>query len=451
MSDNKDISLRMRILSFFDGKGTADAKAQLDATAKSAEQVGDTSQKAGKDINSGFGKAGSGVAEISKRISALQRIVTGFGIIGIIGAITTAYNLLKKVSDWISDKMTASIRAAGEASQKTADSLSDYKMKLAQEMVDNVATSYDRTASAINSATTAQQQYLSALQDLNAAQQEATALELDRRELAALATVKDGDAAGEAAVKARYAKMRLADSLGQRGSQAIRSEQFANDELDAAAARRAEAERSLSTAKQHRSTLADQLEYTAAQVKQHPDTDKPGFRGDWAKRQNENAQKELEVFTTEITKLDSTILKLTDVLASQTAIERAAGIRLQAARVRSGPVMEAATSLSQQQSSDIDRSTRKITAKQTQAAQEQQQAAAESRAALTRKVLSAQSNLRSARNSGGDRDSVAQLKAALDKALADRATADRLLLDHARKTSEQANRTAEAVKNLPNN
>lgn len=349
--------LIISIKSKFDGKGTADAKQQLDATSKSAEQVGKSAQKSGSEISSGMGKAGGGIAQLSKGISGLQKVVTGFGILGIIGAITTAYNLLMKVSSWIKDKLTANIRAAGEASLKLSDSLSDRKMQLAQQMVDNVTTSYDRAASAIDKANTAQQQYLAALQDLNTAQQEATSLELDRRELAALASLQDGDAAGEAAVKARFGKMRLSDSLGQRGAKAIRGEQSAQDELTAASSRRAQAAQSLSDAQQTRAVLADQLEYTASQVNQHPDTGKPGFRGEWAEKQNAKDQKVIEVFTAKISELDSTIVKLSDILSSQTANERAAAIRLQAARVRSTGVLDAATALSQQQSTDIDRGT----------------------------------------------------------------------------------------------
>lgn len=346
--------LTISIQSKFDGKGTTDAKKHLEATAKSADKVGASSKKAGKDMKSGLQNGAGATDLLTKRISKLNLILTGFGIVGIIGAITTVINLIKRLTSWIGDKLTEKIRAAAEASRKLADQLSDHKMKLAQQMVDNVATSYDNAATSINNATTAQRQYLTALEELNTAQQEATALELDRRELAALAAA-EGDEVQEAAVKARYAKMRLADSLGRRGAKAIRGEQSARDELDAAAARRAAATENLSKARQTRENLAQQLGYAKEKADFIPAANRSDKQVELDKEQRKKAQEEVEKFTTQLATLDSTIVKLTDILAAQTAAERAADIRLQAARVRSGPVLDAAAALTKQQASDIDR------------------------------------------------------------------------------------------------
>lgn len=452
------MDILLKIKSIFTKEGTDDAQKQLDATARSAAQAGKTAEKSGQDINSGFAKAGSGIGSLTKGISKLQLLVTGFGIMGLIGALTSAYNLIKKISDWISDKMTASIRAAGEAAQITADRLSDEKMKLAQQMVEDVASSYDRVATSIDKANSAQRSYLTALQDLNEAQQEATALEFNRRELAALAAVPEGDDAAEAAVKARFAKMRLADSLGKRGSKAIRNVQESEDDLNAASGRRTAAEQSLADAQQKRSILADQLAYSTEHAVSHPDTGKPGYRGEWANKQNEAYQKEVEGFTAKIASLDSSITKLADVLESQKSEERAAGVRLQASRVRAGSVMEAATGLSKQQSSDIDRNTAKTqeTYQQKKLAEIEKVKAETQDRQLTRSqanknILSAQGNLTHARNFGGSSSEVAELKAALSQALADRSETMKTITDYARKASADAAYAKEALRNLPNN
>lgn len=92
-------------------------------------------------------------------------------------------------------------------------------------------------------------------------------------------------------------------------------------------------------------------------------------------------------------------------------------------------------------------------ARQQQVAEQQAAAQADrmSRAEATRGVTGAERNLRTARNSGAGASDIAALKAELDKALQARAETDRLIIENARRTAEQANRTAEAVKNLPNN
>ncbi len=92
-------------------------------------------------------------------------------------------------------------------------------------------------------------------------------------------------------------------------------------------------------------------------------------------------------------------------------------------------------------------------ARQQQAAERQAATQSErmSRADATRGVTGAERNLRTARNSGAVGSEVAALKAELDKALQARAETDRVIIENARRTAEQAARTAEAVKNLPNN
>ena len=459
----------LRIKSIFNKDGQEEAVKgvdQLSASTDKAATKTNQAKVASVGASQGFAAAGQaasaassgGIGSLAQGISKLQLIITGFGAIGIIGAITTAYNLLKKLSDFISDKMNASIRAAGEEAMKTAERLNSEKMKLAQQMVDEVATSYDRVALSIDNATAAQNSYLAALQDLNTAQQEATALELNRRELAALAALQDDDAAGEAAVKARFAKARIVNDLGKRGADSIRGEQQARDELNAAAARRAAAEQALSKARENRAVLAQQLEYATEKAAPHPDTDRPGYRGEWAAKANAKSEKDLEAFTSKVASLDATIAKLTDILSSQIAAERAAGIRLQAANVRAGSVMEAATGLSQQQSTDIDRTKEKTQQKYREAqlkkleeikAKEEEKTL--TRAQAQRNVLSAEDNRRAARNFGGSYSEIAELKAALNQARTDRAEAMKAVTDYARKAAADAAYAKDAVRNLPNN
>lgn len=343
----KDLVIAIKTL--FDGKGTAEAQRQLDATGKKAKE-------AGEKTKDGFLKAGKGAELFQKTMGNLNKVITGFGVLAIIGAVTQLWNLLKGVIDWIKDRMTKSVREAAEESERLADALSSRRIELAQGIVDEAAKSYNGLADAITRVKSEQDAYLSALQELNQAQQEATELELQRRELAALASLQEGDTVGEASVKAKYGKLRLANSLGQQGAEAVRAAQRAEDELNATAERRAAAEAALKKAESGRGVIADQLAFSSDKLKEFElQPKRPGFKGFHDAQVEKRLRDEVAALTKQMKDLDDNIAKLTEAVRAEKSNERNAGIRLEAAKVRSTTVMDAATGLAEQKATDIDR------------------------------------------------------------------------------------------------
>ncbi|HRR34013.1 MAG TPA: hypothetical protein P5026_07945 [Kiritimatiellia bacterium] len=356
--------LLVKVKTLFEGKGTQDAaKAveglgekgaeagkKIEQSAKGAdkavEKVGKTAKKSGEEVNSGYSKAKRGIDSVSKAVGTLNKMVGLFGVIGLIGSLKTAYTTLKGIGDWIKDKITEGARKAAEAATKLADSLSSQKLEEGRRMVESVAEGFNRVEKAISAARAAQSELAAAWQDLNKAGQEVTDTELARREKAELARLSPDDQAGQTRVKNKYAAFRADTALTRRAGDAIRAEQAAQDDFTAASERRANAQSALGQAVRSRDILADILQTSENTAMYSQD-----------KAVREHAAKEVPELTKQVADFNKTIIDLTDRLAETTTSERAAGIRLDAARLRGSRGMDAAEALTAQDRSDLERDT----------------------------------------------------------------------------------------------
>jgi uncharacterized protein YoxC len=356
--------LLIKIKTLFEGKGTQDAGGAIDdlgkkgaeagrkieqaskGADKAVQQVGKSAKKAGDDVNSGFSKARKGIESVSKGMATLNKMVGLFGAIGLIGSLKTAYTTLAGIGDWIKNKITEGARKAAEAATKLADSLSSRKLEEGRRMVEGVAEGFTRVEKAISAARAAQSELAAAWQDLNKAGQEVTDMEISRREKAELAQLSPDDQAGQTRVRNKYAALRSDTALTRRAGDAIRAEQAAQDDLTAAADRRSNAQSALGQAVRSRDILADILRESENTAMYSQDKDV-----------RERAAKEVPELTKQVADLNKTISELTDRLAETTTSERAAGIRLDAARLRGSRGLNAAEALTAQDRSDLERDT----------------------------------------------------------------------------------------------
>lgn len=346
--------LLISIKTLFDGKGSAEAQRQLDATGKKAAE-------AGKKSADGFLKAGKGAQLFEKTMGNLNKVMTGFGILGIIGVLMQLWNMLKKVSEWIGDKMTAAVRAAGAAAEEMADKLSSSKLEEAGRLISNITDGFNRVEKAISAAHAAQSQLSDAWRDLNKAGQEATDMELERREKAELARLDQGDETGRTRVTNKYAAIRAENSLARRQADYMQAEQAAAADISAASSRRMNAQSGLEKMELTKTIMEDQLSYSQDTLSRL--TPLPGEKlSDQDEKARQRAAEEVANFTDKIAALNRTIDDTTAILEAAKTAERSGELRLMAARVRSTQGYSAAEALTAQDTSDLARETERVTA-----------------------------------------------------------------------------------------
>lgn len=452
--------LTLKIKTEYDGKGSEAAAKAVDGLAKSADKAGRAQASAGKQaqqlgqstgraaemvgsLTGAMGQAGPAAARLGAGLRVIKALAEGSagGLMGIATVLVGA-----GVSAWAAYQRK--VEQSRKELQDFVQEMTDRKIAEGARQIDAIASGFSRVEKAISSARAAQSELAAAWDDLNRAGQEVTQMELDRREKAVLARIPPGDTAAAAAVRAKYTGLRESAALGARAGSAIRAEQAAQDDLAAASGRRANIEKTLGLSMSARDQRAGQLA-RAVELSKRPDIDD----GERARLAQETTD-----LTAQLATLEKQVGELTDALSAARTTERAAGIRAQAAGLRATQGIGAAEALAQQNISDADLSaTRTAWAQrlsesaEAQAARQAQAGAGLSRADAQRGVLSAEANLRNARNSRGGGEDVGALKKELDAAKAARDEANRAFLDFARTSKDKDKQLAEALRNLPNN
>lgn len=364
MSDRK---IKIAVETTADNKGLTESEKGLEKLNKAADETG-TKTKAAGDGTKQFGQATGRAAEMVGSLTgamgangpAAAQMGAGLRVIkalaegsvgGIMGLATVIVGV--GVSAW-----TAYQRKVEDAKKKLEEFISDQTAKtIAQgaKKVDELSDAFGRVEKAISAAHAAQTELSAAWQNLNKAGQEVTDTEIARREKEELSRVGYGDEAGATAVKNKYAKIRESASASRKEGDAVRAEQAARDDLEAAAARRVNIEETLKKASEARDMRADLVD----QYKRRADPANP----DEADRKN--AAEKLAAYTEQLAKLDQSIIDLTDSLNAAQTGERAAGLNYRAAQIRSTRGVAASSALAGQNISDLDRDTERARMAQT--------------------------------------------------------------------------------------
>ena len=193
--------LLIKIKSLFDRSGT-------DAAAGGVENLGKKSEEAASRSKTGFLKAGQGATMFGKTMSNVNKLMTGFGILGVISALMALWQTLKKVYEWIDGKLNAAVRKAAEEARKAMDAFADRRLGDMRKKVADSAAEFDRLSKAIAGAESRAKALSAAGQAFADARKERDMLMLDAREKAETAALAPGDAAGAAEISARYSTRR---------------------------------------------------------------------------------------------------------------------------------------------------------------------------------------------------------------------------------------------------
>ena len=359
MSD-QETTLVMRIRSMFDGSGAkeaADAQLKLsgaaksasDATGKAGKATGQAGQAAGRaaemvaSLTGAMGASSPAAAQMSAGIRVLKGLLEGSSA-GILGLATVIVGI--GVSAW-----SAYQKKVEESKKKIAemlDELTSAKIETGKKRIDEISDAFGRVERSVNAVRAAQAELASAWQDLNKAGQEVSDMELQRMEKEQIARLSPNDKAGEVAIKNRFAQIREEGSVARRQGDAIRAEQAAKDDLEAAVARRLNIEGTLSTSTNARDVLASQIDRSSRRAD-------AGLNPD--EKDRDRAKKEVVEFTAQLIALNKSILDLTDSLSAAKTKETAAGINLQAAQLRGTKGIAAASALAAQNADDLNRET----------------------------------------------------------------------------------------------
>lgn len=426
------------------GKASKKAGEEQDKAGKHAQQFGQSTGRAAEMVGSltgAMGQSGPAAARMGAGLRVIKALAEGSAG-GLAGLATVLVGM--GVSAWASYQRK--VEEAQKKLQEFMAGLTDAKIDAGAKRIDSIAEGFSRVEKAISATRAAQSELAAAWDDLNRAGQEVTAMELERREKAALARVAPGDQAGAAAVRARYAGLRESAALGQRAGDAIRAEQAARDDLAAISGRRANIEQTLGSSVAARDLIAAQLARSTARAD-------PMNKDE---EERKRATQEVAAFTAQLAKLDKQVGELTAALAAARTSEKAAGIRVQAAGVRATRGLSAAEALADQNTSDAQLAA--VRARESAVLSASQEAQKDSvsldslrvrGAAAHRGVLDVEANLRNARNSGsGD---VSALMAELEKARRERDELAAAIRQKMQELTASDRQLKEAIRNLPNN
>jgi Mg2+ and Co2+ transporter CorA len=348
--------LQLKIDTEYDGKGADAAAKDIEKIGKASKKAGEEQDKAGKhaqqfgqstgraaemvgSLTGAMGQSGPAAARMGAGLRVIKALAEGSAG-GLAGLATVLVGM--GVSAWASYQRK--VEEAQKKLQEFMAGLTDAKIDAGAKRIDSIAEGFSRVEKAISATRAAQSELAAAWDDLNRAGQEVTAMELERREKAALARVAPGDQAGAAAVRARYAGLRESAALGQRAGDAIRAEQAARDDLAAISGRRANIEQTLGSSVAARDLIAAQLARSTARAD-------PMNKDE---EERKRATQEVAAFTAQLAKLDKQVADLTDALAAARTSEKAAGIRVQAAGLRATSGIDAASALAAQNTSDAE-------------------------------------------------------------------------------------------------
>lgn len=445
MSLGADILLKIKAV--FDSKPVEEA-------TKKTEELGQSGSKAGKggiDASKGFAAMGQTVAASSGSVGGLasalgnmaQQLPALSAAAGPIGLAIAAFMAWKKAIDSVI-----------ESRESLAKGLRDTAAGNVEAGVRSLIRYYNDLQKAIANAADEARLYADAEASKDDAQTKAdlAALELDRsRRLASLAP---GDTLGARAVDLDAAERRasIEDAAAKRRSDRELAALRAQESASAAAMNAAQGQRG--ELEGRFSELGGQYASTADRMRSRIDSAwTPGGK----QRAAEEGERELARIAAAMEKVAEEIRAATDTVAKEQRAQY--GLSQQAEVNLIGRV----TLASQQQAGGFQRSaasaslTRDVAAAreaaqaEAQASRQAQAGAGLSRADAQRGVLSAEANLRAARNARGGGQDTEALKRELNAARAARDEANRAFMDFARQSKEKDKQLSEALRNLPNN
>lgn len=451
MSDRK---IRIGIETTGDTKAVDDATKKVDNLSKKNEDSAKSSGKAAKggiDASKGFATLGQTAAASSGSIGGLASALGGMaqqlpalaGMAGPIGMAIAAFMAWKSAIDAVIDSQ-----------ESLAKGLRDTAAGNVEAGVRSLIRYYNDLQKAIANAADEARLYADAEASKDDAQTKAdlAALELDRsRRLASLAP---GDTLGARAVDLDAAERRagIEDAAAKRRSDRELAALRAQESASAAAMNAAQGQRG--ELEGRFSELGGQYASTADRMRSRIDSAwTPGGK----QRAAEEGERELARIAAAMEKVAEEIRAATDTVAKEQRAQY--GLSQQAEVNLIGRV----TLASQQQAGGFQRSaasaslTRDVAAAreaaqaEAQASRQAQAGAGLSRADAQRGVLSAEANLRNARNARGGGQDTEALKRELDAARAARDEANRAFMDFARQSKEKDKQLSEALRNLPNN
>lgn len=449
---DNEMSLVMRIRSLFDGTGSKEAAANVAAIGKASEDMSvksksaaGSTEKAFSAINSAAAVTEGGVMGVGNAVKNLAGQFPALNAaLGPVGLALAAFAAWKKAID-----------AVRESRESLARGRFDTTVGNEEASIRSLARAYDELQRSISSAEDARKR----LSDAESAKDDARlAADLAKLELAqaeAQAALDPGDSFGRRRVDLDFAARRssITDAAALRRSDrelsGLRGEGATQEAFKRAA------EETVAALTEKFSTLSK--EYAAVNAKAQS-ADKWWAVTDVAERRvKEAAYKQAQPDLARIAAaMEAVAAKLTAATDTRDAAERTLFTLGEKAEVNR---MSRDTLLTRQQTGSVNSTasryelSRDVQAEQARFQAEtarQSAAAAEaglSRAQANRNILSAEKDLRTSRNSG---DSAA-VAAAVEKLAAAQAERDRVITSKIDKLAEQTNRTAEAVKNLPNN
>lgn len=436
---------------------TEKAVADLGKAAESTDKKTVAAGKGGIDAAKGFATLGQTAAASSGSIGGLASALGGMaqqlpalaGMAGPIGLAVAAFMAWKSAIDAVID------------SQASLDKgLRDTAAGNVEAGVRSLIRYYNDLQKAIANAADEARMYADAEASKDDAQTKAdlAALELDRsRRLASLAP---GDTLGARAIDLDAAERRasIEDAAAKRRSDRELAALRAQESVSFAAMNAAQVQRG--ELEGRFSELGGQyahLNQKAANAKPLPWVFTEQGKAKAKEKAYEKAGPELERIAAAMEKVAEEIRAATDTVAKE---QRAQYGLSQQAEIN---LIGRGTLASQQQAGGFQRSAasaslsrdvaaaREAAQAEAQASRQAQAGAGLSRAEAQRGVLSAEANLRNARNARGGGQDTEALKRELDAARAARDEANRAFLDFARTSKDKDKQLAEALRNLPNN
>jgi hypothetical protein len=214
------------------GSQAKEAASGMSEAASETKSLGDAHEKSGEKADSAYGKTRRGIESVSKGVHMLNRLVAGFGIVGMLN---NAIGLLKSLKEWLDSSGAAAHKAAMEMDNlakadtlRQANALAD-----AQE---RAAAAVMRQAEGMRSIAVARASEADAGYGADLA-----SLDADEQKALAESTAKDkNNEAGRAAISADFASRRR---TLQRG----REQASAKSAMDRAEENRQTAERMADT------------------------------------------------------------------------------------------------------------------------------------------------------------------------------------------------------------
>lgn len=440
--NEKDLVISIK--STFDGKGSAEAQKQLEATGKKAEDAGKSALTAQK----GFTAMGQAAAATSGGIGGLADALGDMAqqIPALAGSARHIGLAIDGVLAW-----KKAISAVIDSQESLAKGLRDTAAGNAEAGVKTLTTAYAQLRESISDAADAAQDFYDAEASRDDAQTRADLAALDLEKAQRAYALSPDDKFGARRLDLDIAEQRAAiqDAAAQR--KADRELNTLRSQSQAAAAAKAAAAEQMAASQSSFSDLGGQFSSASDRMRAN-------INAAWTPAGREKAAQEGQRELARIgAAMESAAAAMRQAAAELSQSDRALNTldsRADASiinRSTLGTTRQTGTLTRQIDTATYDRdleSERQRLAAEAKAARAAEAQARAARGPLSANVLSAEANLRTGRNAGASSSEVTALKAELSKALDARKAADAAIIDNARLLRLQAQKTEQAIRDI---